>query len=65
MQDGRLGGPQVGPPDVAVGRLEPAEQRAQRTIDGGELLGQGGGVIPHHREPIGDGKDARLHGRRE
>src|SRR5215471_12638619 len=48
------------PPDMAISRLETTQQRAERTVDGGELFGERRRVASHRFEPISDGGDALL-----
>jgi hypothetical protein len=42
---------------VAVGRLQAAEQRAEGTVDGRELLGQWPGMVADGFEAVRDGGD--------
>src|SRR4030095_5437637 len=43
--------------EMPVGRLQPTEQRAERTVDGRELLRQWAGVVADGFESVGDGGD--------
>src|SRR5262245_7736740 len=44
--------------EMAVGGLQPSEQRTERPVDCRELLGQWARVVADSLEPVGDGGDA-------
>jgi len=46
--------PFLGAVEVALGRLEAAQQRSERSVDGGQPLRQRSGVIPHGLEAVGN-----------